>query len=302
MPFALPPGRALRSAVVAGMALALVACEQVPRAVTGIPPEARARAAAWLAGDTPSGDPPPGRPAVDRGLRNLGAEVYRLRCVPCHGVNGNGRGLHAPRLAVPPRDFTTGVYELRSTPSGSLPTDADLFRTISRGVHGSAMIPWDWLPAQERWAVIEHVKSFSPRFAAEGPGDPVAVPPPPPETPDRVARGEAVYVRAGCPKCHGPRGDGDGPSAPTLRRDGGQPIRPRPFAEGRFLRGGSPSDLFLTLATGLDGTPMPAYDALPPDDLWDLAAWVRSRVVPAAPGRPPDAEEALGVRIDVDGQ
>ena len=60
-------------------------------------------------------------------------------------------------------------------------------------------------------------------------------------------------VKAGCADCHGPEGRGDGPSVPTLRRDGGLPIRPRPFAGGRFLRGGSLADLHLTLATGLDG-------------------------------------------------
>jgi cytochrome c oxidase cbb3-type subunit 2 len=248
----------------------------------------------------PRGAPPP----VDRGLRALGAEVYRLRCTPCHGVNGNGRGPHAPRLGVPPRDFTTGVYELRSTPSGSLPTDEDLFRSVSRGLHGSAMIPWGWLGEPERWAVVEHVKSFSPRFLEEQRGDVVTPPPPPPETPELARRGAAAYLRAGCQSCHGPSGAGDGPSVPTLRRDGGHPIRPRPFSDDLFLRGSSLPELWLTLATGLDGTPMPSYAALPPEDLWAIAAHVRALAAPG-PGRPPprrpDPEEALGWRIDVEG-
>jgi cytochrome c oxidase cbb3-type subunit 2 len=293
------PGRLATRALAAAAVLA--ACQPPPPATTGIPAEARARVRAWMAGATPAGTATAPRPRVDRGLRALGAEVYRLRCTPCHGVNGNGRGLHAPRLAVPPRDFTTGVYELRSTPTGTLPTDEDLFRSVSRGLHGTAMIPWDWLPEAERWAVLEHVKSFSPRFAGEGAGDAIPVPPAPPETPELAARGAEAYARAGCAKCHGPAGEGDGPSVPTLRRDGGQPVRPLPFSQGTFLRGGSLPDLWLTLATGLDGTPMPSYQALPPDELWAIAAWVRSRGTTGTPRETP-AEERKGYEIDLEGR
>jgi cytochrome c oxidase cbb3-type subunit 2 len=283
----------------ASFAVALAACERPPAAIRGVPPAGEAAVRRWLAGETPELPPPSGPPRDDRGFRALGAEVYRLRCVPCHGVNGNGRGIHASRLGVPARDFTTGVYELRSTPSGSLPTDEDLFRTVSRGVHGSAMIPWGWLPEAERWAVVAHVKSFSPRFAEEGPGDPVVLPPPPPEDAALVARGAEAWARNGCAKCHGETGEGDGPSVPTLRRDGGQPIRPLPFSAGRFLRGGSLAELRLTLETGLDGTPMPSYAAIPGDDLWALAAWVRSR---AGSPRGENVEERLGWQIDVEGK
>ncbi|MGA8891274.1 MAG: cytochrome c, partial [Anaeromyxobacteraceae bacterium] len=274
-------------------------------ATRGVPPAARTTVERWLAGDSPTGVPAGRRPALDRGFRALGAEVYRLRCIPCHGVNGNGRGIHAARLSVPARDFTTGVYELRSTPSGTLPTDRDLYLTVSRGIHGSAMIPWAWLGEDERWAVVEHVKSFSPRFREEGPGEEVVVPPAPEETPELAARGEDAWRRNGCAKCHGETGEGDGPSAPTLRRDGGEPVRPLPFSAGRFLRGGSLPEIWLTLATGLDGTPMPSYAAVPDDELWALAAWVRARAgLPTAAGRPlpPHPEERLGFEIDVLGR
>ncbi|HET8732866.1 MAG TPA: cytochrome c [Anaeromyxobacteraceae bacterium] len=296
------PRTAVLLALAFPLALALAACERPPPATRGVPPSARTEVGAWLAGATPDGAPTAPRPAVDRGLLALGAEVYRLRCVPCHGVNGNGRGLHAGRLSVPARDFTRGVYEFRSTPTGTLPTDLDLFRTVSRGVHGTAMIPWGWLGEAERWAVVEHVKSFSPRFREDGAGDPVAVPAPPPETPELVQRGAEAWARNGCAKCHGETGEGDGPSSATLRRDGGEPVRAMPFSAGRFLRGGSMADLWLTLSTGLDGTPMPSYAAVPSDDLWALAAWVRARagISGGARALPPHPEERLGWQIDVE--
>ena len=62
-------------------------------------------------------------------------------------------------------------------------------------------------------------------------------------------------------------------------------------------------DLWLTLATGFDGTPMPSYATASREDLWALAAWVRARAgLPASGTRalPPDAEEQMGWRIDVE--
>ena len=292
-------------AILLALALALLGCERPPPATRGIPPAAGEAVRAWLGGATPGGAPAGERPAVDRGFLALGAEVYRLRCVPCHGVNGNGKGIHASRLSIPARDFTKGVYELRSTPSGALPTDWDLFLTVSRGIHGTAMIPWIWLGEDERWAVVEHVKAFSPRFRDEGAGVPVAVPPAPDETPGLVAAGAAAWSRNGCAKCHGETGEGDGPSTPTLRRDDGTLVRPLPFPAGRFLRGGSLPDLWLTLATGLDGTPMPSYAAIPAEELWALASWVRARAgLPAAADRAlrPHPEEQLGMQIDIEGR
>ncbi len=292
-------------AIPAALALVLLACERPPPATRGIPPAAVEVVRGWLGGATPGGAPTAERPALNRGFLALGAEVYRLRCIPCHGVNGNGKGIHASRLSVPARDFTKGVYQFRSTPSGALPTDRDLFLTVSRGVHGTAMIPWSWLGADERWAVVEHVKAFSPRFRDEGAGVPLMVPPAPRETPGLVALGAAAWIRNGCAKCHGEGGEGDGTSTPTLRRDDGTAVRPLPFSAGRFLRGGSLPDLWLTFATGLDGTPMPSYAAIPADELWALASWVRARAgLPDAAGRAlaPDPEEQLGMRIDIEGR
>jgi len=70
----------------------------------------------------------------------LGERVYRENCTACHGEKGDGKGPQADRLKTKPRDFTGGIYKFRSTPSGSLPLDSDLARTITRGVRGTAML------------------------------------------------------------------------------------------------------------------------------------------------------------------
>src|SRR5262245_25618631 len=122
---------------------------------------------------------PPPRP--NERLRALGQSLYRARCAGCHGESGDGRGPYAAGLSVPPTNFNMGIYKLRSTPTGSLPTDEDLFRTVTRGVHGTPMLPWKQLSEEERWALVFQLKTFSVRFREERPLRAIRVPPPPRE-------------------------------------------------------------------------------------------------------------------------
>ncbi len=265
----------------------------------------------WMRGSELRVTPTEQRPRFDADLRALGARVYGERCVICHGNEGDGRGPESARLIPRPRNLTAGVYRLRSTPTGSLPTDVDLFTTISRGMHGTAMLPWVSLPERERWALVAHVESLSPRFTEEPRGVPVTLPAPPRETRALVEKGRMAYQRAQCASCHGASGHGDGPSAPTLRDEDGEPIRPPDFARGRFLRGTRMEDIYLTLRTGLDGTPMPSYaESLSGADTWALAAYVRSLVreppvdggmMCMMMGGDADAQERLGMMIDMPG-
>jgi mono/diheme cytochrome c family protein len=77
----------------------------------------------------------PGSPAAANGKA-----IYEQRCVQCHGAGGRGDGAAAPVLIPRPRDFTSAKYKLRTTETGSLPTDDDLIRTIAHGVPG--MMVW----------------------------------------------------------------------------------------------------------------------------------------------------------------
>jgi mono/diheme cytochrome c family protein len=167
------------------------------------------------------------------------------------------------------------VFKLRSTPTGTLPTDLDLFATITRGMHGTSMQPWPRLPEQDRWALVYHLKSFSPRFLEESPGRPVRVPIAPRETEDIRDQGEALYVRLRCGACHGEAGAGDGPAREAYLKQRNREVRIRDFTRGRFIRGGEMEDLYVTLKVGIEGTPMAAYSALSDDELWALAAYVR---------------------------
>ena len=62
-----------------------------------------------------------------------GKAVYDKHCVECHGSTGKGDGPAAMMMVPHPRDFTSGRYKIRSTETGSVPTDDDLLRSVRQG-------------------------------------------------------------------------------------------------------------------------------------------------------------------------
>src|SRR6516225_615834 len=84
------------------------------------------------------------------GNAKSGKALYGRYCITCHGPHGDGAGENAPHLEPKPRDFTKATFKCRSTPSGELPTDSDLYNTISRGIYNSGMPPWKPLTRQQR--------------------------------------------------------------------------------------------------------------------------------------------------------
>ena len=212
------------------------------------------------------------------GNASHGKQLYRRYCVFCHGAYGDGRGDNAPYLNPKPRDFTKATYKCRSTPSGSLPLDSDLFDTISRGVHSSGMPSWRPLTHQQRADLVAYVKSFSSRFEEEKPGAPLEIPAGPPNSAESVTHGAELFQSMNCWSCHGKGGRGDGPSAISLTDSKGYPITPFDLTSGmQFKCGSSDREMFRDLMTGLDGTPMPSFmDAMKPDEAWDLVHYIES--------------------------
>src|SRR5262249_22047211 len=97
-----------------------------------------------------------------------GKTIYEAHCANCHGLTGKGDGPASSLLTVRPRDFTLGRYKLRSTESGSVPTDDDLVRTIKSGMHGSAMPEWSvFLNDAQVQAGATYVELFSERLGSE---------------------------------------------------------------------------------------------------------------------------------------
>ncbi len=215
-------------------------------------------------------------------MRQAGKEIYMKRCMPCHGINGDGNGPTADTLNPRPRDFTRGLFKLRTTAWKDAPTEADHFRTVSRGIPGTAMPAFTRiLSEQERWQVAYFERTF---FADKFPPDhqpkEISIPNEPAMNPESVAKGKTFFQeKLVCWTCHGREGRGDGPLAMSLKDDWGNPIRPRNLTKGWQYKGGnSAKDIYLRISTGLNGTPMSAEFAknLSDEERWHLVHYVKS--------------------------
>jgi len=234
-----------------------------------------------------------------------GARAYAQYCRSCHGDKGDGKGTAARGLRPPPRDFTLGVFKFAAVPAGTLPHDEDLERIIRGGLHGTAMLAWDGIPKHQVREIIQYVKTFSPRWKEEEPGEAIK---PPEDTwkgreGEAVVRGRKVYHGlARCQGCHpafAPKefifaatkeltGAGsadfreDMYGSEVKESDFGVKLLPPDFTRSnlRSIRDDHrKEDLFRVIAAGVGGTAMPTWQgSLPDEDLWALAHYVDSLV------------------------
>ncbi|MGH7372512.1 MAG: c-type cytochrome, partial [Candidatus Methylomirabilales bacterium] len=192
--------------------------------------------------------------AQQPGDATAGKAIYEKKCAVCHGIEGKGDGPAAGQLDPRPRDFTRGLYKIRTTPSGNPPTDQDLFRVITEGIPGTSMPAWTVIPEKDRWNLVAYLKIFAPDKFKEPPR--VAdLPKEVVSSKESIARGKEMFEAIECNKCHGNGGRGDGPSAPELKDDWGNPSRPATLTKSWTFRGGaSTREIATRLATGLMGT------------------------------------------------
>jgi cytochrome c oxidase cbb3-type subunit 2 len=153
-----------------------------------------------------------------------GKRLYDKYCMVCHGEKGEGNGTAARFLFPKPRDLTSGLFKVRSTPTGEFPTDKDILDIIINGMPGSAMPSLSELTKKEMMAIVEYVKelgeiSEAPEIVIQ-PGMPPAI------TPQLISRGKKVYERMKCWECHGHEGKGDGEKAKDLKDDWKYPAPP----------------------------------------------------------------------------
>lgn len=220
-----------------------------------------------------------------------GKKVYFRKCVWCHGEKGAGDGPGADRLWPRPRDFTQGTFKIRHSASGELPTDEDLFQTVTHGLPGSAMPQWrNVLSEQERRSVVQFVKyrlvadrDFQDKENEEfnmldfGKQVPISE--------ESIAKGRELFMtKAKCLECHGTDGRGDGNA--SQKDEWGFPIFPAQLDKCWNFRGNrndpyNPKNIFREISTGLNGTPMPSFrDVLSDEDRWHVANFVTSLCPP----------------------
>ncbi len=246
-----------------------------------------------------------------------GRRAYSTYCVGCHGENGDGKGEAAVFLHPKPRDFQRANFKFSSTRAGSLPTIDDLRRTISLGLKGTAMPGWTSLPPDTVDALIQYIKTFSPRWTKRKPASPIPFVDDPyfslPDKSAAIRRGEVVYHGyANCWSCHPSYVSADKinkhleameNSRRTAFRPGLFESEAKPNVEGEvvfppdfkrdFVRAGTDvEDLYRSIAAGVTGTAMPTWiDSMDfptrklgggplvrQADIWAMAYYVQSLI------------------------
>ena len=211
----------------------------------------------------------------------MGKMVYEMSCVLCHGKTGEGDGPAAIYIGTyshpRPANFTVGSFKFRTTVTGELPTLKGLARTISHGIPG--YMPSFKLMGDEKIRQValyitsafvgEELPEKSTLHLPSYPGGP---------TRESIARGREVYVSKKCFECHGM--DGRGVTDDRMKDYQHLPIKPMDLTMPSTFGGGdSPEDIYRTIITGLDSTPMPSYEeAFKGEEagLWDLVDYVLS--------------------------
>jgi DMSO reductase family type II enzyme heme b subunit len=214
---------------------------------------------------------------VDRG-----EAIYAKRCLQCHGDEGDGLGPAAERLNPPPRDFTLGLFKIKSSAfEADLPNDADLYRMVRDGMPGTAMPGWrDLLSEQDMWDAIAYIKTFA-ELEGEAEekldyGSQVK------SSPESIAAGDKLYHEGErCSECHGTGGKGD--AIKKLKNDNGERTWPRNLTKPwTFRASNDPKDIFARVSVGIPTTQMPAFadpkskKKLSIEERWHVANYVAS--------------------------
>ena len=92
-----------------------------------------------------------------------GKMLFEGNCTACHGTQGRGDGPASATMDPRPRNFTSpeGWKNGYDAPG--------IFKTLSEGVNGTSMSPFDYLPKKDRMALVHYVQSLGtfPRNTAD---------------------------------------------------------------------------------------------------------------------------------------
>jgi mono/diheme cytochrome c family protein len=176
-----------------------------------------------------------------------GETIYQKSCAFCHGEKGNGNGVEAKNLSVPPEDLS------------SVRTDrASLRQVLLHGVPGTSMPYFSFLTRGQLDSLMDYLNSADHVFSSPGP-IPVKI------APSALDQAKATY-RKSCSVCHGADGRG------TELSRGFQP--PPPDFTVYSL---SPQRAFDVISRGYPGTVMPSFASLPVDQRWGLVQVVNEK-------------------------
>lgn len=234
---------------------------------------------------------------------NDGKSTYTEYCMPCHGVNGDGNGVSAKGLQVPPRNFKLGQYKFGNVVSGELPHDEDFYKLLREGLTGTAMLPWKEMSEQQMFNVVQYIKTFAPakwEGADKKLGDKIVLTKDPygdAHKESAIQRGKEIYhVVAQCWTCHRAY-VGHAEFSELSQKINGKPVTefdpdmyhvklqpsdygyssmPPEFTYDAIRSAKTVEELYVRLNAGVGGTSMPSWKGtLQDDEIWAVAHYVK---------------------------
>lgn len=235
---------------------------------------------------------------VDVSRLQTGPELYQALCAACHGSSGAADGPGAQSLYPPARNLRTHRFRLVST-ENHVPTRDDIDSVIALGMPGTSMRAFTELSAAQRQMLVDEMlrlgrdgeeerlrrmlrslgESLSDAEIGEQvrerltPGRVLVVPPQKTRGNSAIERGRTLYFRQGCQACHGEDGTG---ADLRLQTDEGVPTRGRDLVNEPLKGGHGRESIYLRIALGMPGTPMPASRTLSQQELSDLTDYCLS--------------------------
>jgi|YelNatPaOPRAMG01_1025707.scaffolds.fasta_scaffold00906_21 mono/diheme cytochrome c family protein len=82
-----------------------------------------------------------------------GKSLFMNNCVSCHGADGKGDGVAAAALNPKPRNFTSNQGWING------PKISEIFKTLSQGIKGSAMVAFDSFSPEDKFALAQFIRS-----------------------------------------------------------------------------------------------------------------------------------------------
>jgi len=204
-----------------------------------------------------------------------GKVIFFEYCAGCHGRRADGRGLQALNLIPKPQN-------LRNAEFVEYLDDERMFSSISGGVRGTSMPPFEMILSESRrWDVTNYIRSLTA-------GDPTGLPNstayqevgadaecPIPRTAESTERGRELFGDY-CISCHGAHADGNGVIAPNLVPAPRNLVVVTSFGEKPFIDYMTDARLYDSITNGVPGTSMlPWIGVMDDDDRWHMINYLR---------------------------
>lgn len=94
-----------------------------------------------------------------------GQSLFKANCVSCHGEAGLGDGPTAATLNPKPRNFHASVGWKNGRKI------SNMYKTLQEGIPGSAMASYSYMPPEDRFDLIQYVRTFASDFPTDSKQD-----------------------------------------------------------------------------------------------------------------------------------